>query len=65
MVNEEHFAQRDLLIRDIIAKMRPDGCGGRAGKGRWSCSPASSVARQLRAPAGRPSAQDRTDQRLK
>ena len=25
-------AQRDMLIRDIIARMRHDGCGGRAGK---------------------------------
>ena len=23
---------RDMLIRDIIARMRHDGCGGRAGK---------------------------------
>ena len=25
-------AQRDVLLRDIIAKMRHDGCGGRPGK---------------------------------
>ena len=25
-------AQSDMLIRDIIARMRHDGCGGRAGK---------------------------------
>ena len=37
---EAHAArQRDMLIRDILAKMRHDGCGG--GQGRWSCSPAS------------------------
>ena len=30
---EAHAArQRDMLIRDILAKMRHDGCGGRAGK---------------------------------
>jgi hypothetical protein len=32
MLNEAHTAQRDMLIRAIIAKMRHDGCGGRAGK---------------------------------
>jgi hypothetical protein len=32
MVNEAHTAHRDLPIRDIIAKIRHDGCGGRAGK---------------------------------
>jgi hypothetical protein len=37
--SETHSAQRDMLIRDIIARMRHDGCGGRAGK--WSYSPAS------------------------
>jgi len=30
MLNEAHTAQRD--IRDIIARMRHDGCGGRAGR---------------------------------
>jgi hypothetical protein len=25
---------RDMLIRDILAKMRHDGCGGR--EGRWN-----------------------------
>ena len=30
---EAHAArQRDMLIRDILAKMRHDGCGGPAGK---------------------------------
>ena len=38
MFSETHSAQGDMLIRDIIARMRHDGCGGRAG---WSCSPAS------------------------
>ena len=32
MFNEVHSAQRAMLIRDILAKMRHDGCGGRAGK---------------------------------
>jgi hypothetical protein len=32
MFSETHAAQRDMLIRDIIAKMRHDGCGGRAGQ---------------------------------
>ena len=32
MFNEAHSAQRSMPIRDIIAKMRHDGCGGRAGK---------------------------------
>ena len=32
MFNEAHAAQRTMPIRDIIEKMRHDGCGGRAGK---------------------------------
>ena len=32
MVNEAHSARRAMPIRDILAKMRHDGCGGRAGK---------------------------------
>ncbi len=33
MFSETHAAgQRDMLIRDIIARMRHDGCGDRAGK---------------------------------
>ena len=32
MLNEAHTPQRDLLIRDLIAKTRHDGCGGRAGR---------------------------------
>ena len=32
MFSETHSAQGYMLIRDIIARMRPDGCGGRAGK---------------------------------
>jgi len=37
MLNEAHTKRSDMLIRDIIARMRHDGCGGRAGQGRWSC----------------------------
>ena len=32
MLNEAHTPQGDMPIRDIIARMRHDGCGGRAGK---------------------------------
>ena len=33
MFSETHAAgQCDMFIRDIIARMRHDGCGGRAGK---------------------------------
>ena len=32
MLNEAHARQRDMPIRDIIAKMRHDGCGGRPGR---------------------------------
>ena len=32
MFNEAHSSQRSMLIRDIIEKMRHDGCGGRAEK---------------------------------
>jgi hypothetical protein len=32
MLNEAHTPKGDMLIRDIIARMRHEGCGGRAGK---------------------------------
>ena len=32
MVNEVHMPQRDLPLRDILDRMRHDGCGGRAGR---------------------------------
>jgi hypothetical protein len=32
MLNEAHMKRSDVPIRDIIARMRHDGCGGRAGK---------------------------------
>jgi hypothetical protein len=33
MFSETHSAQRDMPIRDIVARMRHDGCGGRTGRG--------------------------------
>jgi hypothetical protein len=32
MVNQVHAAKSDLPLRDLLDKMRHDGCGGRAGK---------------------------------
>jgi hypothetical protein len=32
MVSEAHMKRGAMPIRDIIARMRHDGCGGRAGK---------------------------------
>jgi hypothetical protein len=32
MVNEAHARWRDRTLRAILARMRHDGCGGRAGK---------------------------------
>jgi hypothetical protein len=32
MFSETHAARGDMLIRDIIARMRHDGCGGRPGR---------------------------------
>jgi hypothetical protein len=32
MVNEGHMKRGDIPIRDILARMRHDGCGGLAGK---------------------------------
>jgi hypothetical protein len=32
MVNQVHAGQSDLPLRDILERMRHDGCGGRAGK---------------------------------
>jgi hypothetical protein len=32
MLNEAHMKRSDMPIRNIIARMRHDGCGGRAGK---------------------------------
>ena len=29
---ETHFAQRNMQLREILKRMRHDGCGGRAGK---------------------------------
>jgi hypothetical protein len=40
MINEVHFARPNMPIRAILAKMRHEGCGGRAGKAEL-ISPAS------------------------
>jgi hypothetical protein len=32
MLNEAHVKRSDMLIRDIIDRMRHDGCGGRPGR---------------------------------
>ena len=32
LLAETHFARRDLPLREIIQRMRHDGCGGRAGR---------------------------------
>ena len=32
MFAETHFAQRDMTLREIVQRMRHDGCGGRAGR---------------------------------
>jgi hypothetical protein len=34
MLSETHTPHRDMPIREIIKRMRHDGYGGRAGKGR-------------------------------
>jgi len=32
MINEAHSSWRDRTLRDILSRMRHDGCGGLAGK---------------------------------
>jgi hypothetical protein len=32
MISETHMPQSDMLIRDILERMRHDGCGGRVAK---------------------------------
>ena len=32
MISETHMAHGEMLIRDIIERMRHDGCGGRPGR---------------------------------
>jgi hypothetical protein len=32
MISETHMAHGEMLIRDIIERMRRDGCGGRPGR---------------------------------
>ena len=48
MVNEVHVAQRAILIRDILHRMRHDGCGGRAGKAELATGIAGASSRPVR-----------------
>ena len=48
MVNEVHVAQRAILIRDILHRMRHDGCGGRAGKAELPTGIAGASSRPVR-----------------
>jgi hypothetical protein len=52
MLSGVHFKRSDMLIRDIIARMRHDGCDGMAG----------GAARQHRGRQQPTGAADRTDQ---
>jgi hypothetical protein len=49
MVNEAHARWRDRSLRDIIARMRHDGCGGLAGKAELLTGIAAGVAGQRQA----------------
>jgi hypothetical protein len=54
MFSETHSAQRDMLIRDIIKRMRHDGCGGRPGKAEVLTGIEGASNRPVRrSPAGR------------
>ena len=55
MVNEAHAAWRDRVLRDILKRMRHDGCGGRAQGG------VADRYRGRQQPAG---AADRADRRV-
>jgi hypothetical protein len=59
MFTETHAAQGDMLIRDIIATMRHDGCGGRAGQGREGGAAHRHRGRQQ--PASAPEEQDEAE----
>ena len=48
MRNEAHARQRDMLIRDVIARMRHDGCGGQPGRSRSPPSRAPAARRRAR-----------------
>ena len=54
MFAETHFAQRDKLLREIIKRMRHDGCGDRTG--HHSPSPSTALPRcsRVNRPAVRP-----------
>jgi hypothetical protein len=38
MLNEAHVKRSDMLIRDIVARMRHDGCGGTRARRKWPVS---------------------------
>jgi hypothetical protein len=49
MLSETHAAaQGDMLIRDILKRMRHDGCGGRAGKAELLTGIAGASSRPVR-----------------
>jgi hypothetical protein len=48
MVNEAHAWWRGRRSRDIIARMRHDGCGGRAGKAELLTGPEGASSRPVR-----------------
>jgi len=48
MVSETHFKRGDMLIRDIIARMRHDGCGGRVGEAELLTGIESASSRPVR-----------------
>lgn len=48
MVNQAHQRWDDQPIREILARMRHDGCGGRAGKAELLTGLASTSSRPVR-----------------
>jgi hypothetical protein len=48
MLNEAHTKQRDMLIRDILKRMRHDGCGGRPGRVELLTAIAGAASRPVR-----------------
>ena len=48
MVNEAHSAQRALTIREILARMRHDGCGGQARRAELVTASAATCSRPVR-----------------
>ena len=57
MTSETYLPQGDMLIRDILDRMRHDGCGGRAGRaellGHGGHQPSPTAPRQCAASAVR------------